>query len=84
MMHKNSTLHRVSLIVLVLGGLNWLIIGLFGWGIENLLGGSGSALARVLFILFGLAAVYEIFAHKHTCKTCDVKSSTPVSTPEGS
>lgn len=86
MMQKDSMLHSVSLILLILGGLNWLLIGLFDWGVESLLGGADSLLARALFILIGLAAVYEITSHKHRCKTCSVKDSAPapMSTPEGS
>lgn len=63
-------LHIVSFILLVIGGLNWLLVGLFQWEIGALLGGSSSWASRIVYLLVGLAAVYELFSHKKNCKTC--------------
>jgi len=64
-------LHMAAWILLIVGGLNWLLTafdyGLGGWGLP-------SSLVRLVYILVGLSALYEIFAHKKNCKECDTKS----------
>ena len=52
---------RISLILVIVGALNWLLVGLFqfdfvGW----LLGGSASIWSRIVFTLVGVAAVCGI------------------------
>jgi uncharacterized membrane protein YuzA (DUF378 family) len=47
-------------ILLIIGGLNWLLVGLVGWDISMLFGGMESAIARVIYILVGLAALYDL------------------------
>lgn len=63
-------LHMVSFSVLVIGGLNWLLLGLFGWEIGMLFGGSAALISRLIYILVGLAAVYEVVTHKQNCRQC--------------
>ncbi len=60
----------VAFILLVVGGLNWLLVGLFGWDIGMLFGGMGAALSRIIYVLVGLSAIYEIATHKKNCKMC--------------
>lgn len=66
-------LHSVTFILLVIGGLNWLLLGLFGWEIGSLFGGMNVAVSKVIYVLVGLSAVYEIAMHKSLCKLCSVK-----------
>ena len=63
-------LHMVAFILLLVGGLNWLLVGLIGWDIGALFGGMSSALSRIVYTLVGLAAIYEIVTHKGRCKEC--------------
>jgi len=63
-------LHMITWILLIVGGLNWLALGLFGWEIGAIFGGSSAVLSRIIYILVGASAVYEIFNHKKTCKLC--------------
>lgn len=65
-----KTLHMVAFIILVIGGLNWLLFGVFGWEIGTLLGGMSAIVPRVIYVLVGLAAIYEIATHKQNCKAC--------------
>ena len=60
----------VTWILLIVGGLNWLLFGLLGWDIGSLVGGMGSIVAKAIYVLVGLSAVYEIVAHKNNCKLC--------------
>jgi uncharacterized membrane protein YuzA (DUF378 family) len=59
-------LHKVAFILLVIGGLNWLLHA-FNWNVIDYL---GSAVATVVYVLVGLAAIYEIFTHSSKCKDC--------------
>ena len=60
----------ITFILLVIGGLNWLLLGLFGWDIGMLFGGQMAVISRAIYILVGLSAIYEIAIHKSTCKLC--------------
>ncbi|MBP9728189.1 MAG: DUF378 domain-containing protein [Candidatus Moranbacteria bacterium] len=70
------SIHKVTFVLLIVGGLNWLLVGLVGWDISRFLGGESSMLSRAVYILVGLAAVYEIVSHKEYCKACE--SKTPI------
>lgn len=54
-------LHKLSWWLLVIGGLNWLLIGVFD---ANAVAYLGSALARVVYVLVGLSALYQLFGKK--------------------
>lgn len=59
-------LHKVAFVLLIVGGLNWLLEA-FGVGIGEFL---PSALSMVIYVLVGLSAIYEIATHKKNCKDC--------------
>lgn len=46
--------------LLIIGGLNWLLVGVFGWDIGELLGGQGAWIPRIIYILVGLAALVSL------------------------
>jgi len=52
---------RIALVLAILGGLNWGIVGIFGFDIiAALFGGQASGLSRVLYTLVGIAALWCI------------------------
>lgn len=64
-------LHLVTFILLVVGGLNWLLFAVFGWELgANLLGGMNSSASMLVYILVGLSALVQLFTHKNDCKSC--------------
>ncbi len=63
-------MHIAAFILLVIGGLNWLLFGLFGTDIGAWLGGMDSMIAKVIYVLVGLAAIWEIVTHKKNCAMC--------------
>lgn len=65
-----KNLHSVTFLLLVVGGLNWLLVGLFGWDIGQWFGGQGAAVSRLIYVLVGLSALWELFKHKGGCKLC--------------
>ncbi|HBI34070.1 MAG TPA: DUF378 domain-containing protein [Candidatus Moranbacteria bacterium] len=65
-----KSLHMVTFILLVVGGLNWLLLGLFGWEIGMLFGGQMALVSKTIYILVGVSAINEIIIHKGICKMC--------------
>lgn len=63
-------LHMVAFILLIVGGLNWLLVGLFAWDVGVLFGGQMAVISRIIYVLVGLAALVEVFSHKSSCKAC--------------
>ena len=57
----------IAWILVIIGGLNWLVVGLTGHDVVMYL---GMSVAKVVYILVGLAAIYELFTHKSNCKMC--------------
>ena len=50
---------RVSLILVILGALNWASIGIFGFDtISYIFGGVGTTLSRIVFSIIGLAGLW--------------------------
>lgn len=63
--------HKIAFILLIIGGLNWLLQGVFNKDLFVLLGMSMTGwVARIVYILVGLSAVSESLAHKKLCKMC--------------
>jgi uncharacterized protein len=69
-----KTVHVIAWILLVIGGLNWLLIGL---GVGDVVAYLGESIARIVYILVGISAIVSLFTHKKDCKACDVRSSQP-------
>lgn len=68
-----KTWHYVGYILVIVGALNWGLIGLFNFNLVNLVFGSVPWLERLLYILIGIFAVYDLVTHKGTCKYCGKK-----------
>ncbi|MFH1968534.1 MAG: DUF378 domain-containing protein [bacterium] len=55
---KLNTVDIIALILVVVGGLNWGLIGLADIDLVAALFGAMSVLSRIVYVLVGLAAVY--------------------------
>lgn len=54
-------LDRVALILNIIGGINWGLIGLFKFDLVAwIFGGQDAVLARIIYALVGLSAIYCI------------------------
>ena len=53
-------LHLVTLILLIVGGLNWGLVGLSNFDLVATLFGAGSILARIVYMLVGLSALWQL------------------------
>jgi len=50
----------LALVLLIVGALNWGLVGLFQFDLVAAIFGQMTALSRIVYIVVGLAAVYEI------------------------
>ncbi len=66
---NNKTVHMISFILLIVGGLNWLLTA-FGWNVVEMVLGSWPMLVKVVYVLVGLSALYELMTHKAHCTVC--------------
>lgn len=58
MLKKMCGVHKVASCLLVIGGLNWLLVGLLGKDLFVLLGlGMGHIVAKIVYVLVGVSAV---------------------------
>jgi uncharacterized membrane protein YuzA (DUF378 family) len=58
---KLSVIDWIALILVIVGGLNWALVGLFGYDLVASLLGVASTLSRIVYDLVGLSAIYLIF-----------------------
>jgi len=57
-----KSLKMLSYWLLVIGGLNWGLVGLFNINLVTMLFGSWPMLVTLVYVLVGLSAVYMLFA----------------------
>ena len=56
-----QTLYKICLVLLIIGGLNWGLVGLFSFNLVGwLFGGVASVLSRIIFVIVGVAAICAI------------------------
>ena len=53
-------LNVATLVLVIVGGLNWGLVGLFSFDLVAALFGNGSVLARLVYILVGFSAAWQI------------------------
>lgn len=70
-----KALHLIAFILLVVGGLNWGLVGLFDWNLVEAIFGSVDWLERLVYILVGLSALYLLVTHRADCRTCAGESN---------
>lgn len=53
-------LHMIAWVLVIIGGLNWLLVA-FNWNLVDTIFGAGSTLSMIVYVLVGLAALWELF-----------------------
>ncbi|WP_166211087.1 DUF378 domain-containing protein [Cognatiluteimonas telluris] len=55
-------LNLVTLLLLIVGGLNWALVGAFQFDlVAALFGGQDALLSRVVYVVVGLSALWQLF-----------------------
>ncbi len=72
--------HGLSLVLLLVGGLTWGLVGLGAlvgsdWNVVRMIFGSWPQLESLVYVLVGLAALYELATHRKNCKACGMGGS---------
>lgn len=68
-MGKLSWLDWLCYILVIIGGLNWLLVGAFNFDLVKAVFGDMTLIARIVYILVGVAALYIlIFLLPKACK----------------
>ena len=55
-----STGGIIAMVLLIVGGLNWALVGLFDIDLVALIFGAMTVPTRIIYVLVGLAAVYAL------------------------
>lgn len=55
----------IAAILLIVGGLNWGLVGLFSFDLVATIFGNMSLISRIVYILVGVAALYQAFLWKN-------------------
>lgn len=54
-------MNNTALIITIIGAINWLLIGLFGFDlVGTLFGGQLSLISRIIFVIVGIAGLWSI------------------------
>ncbi len=48
----------IALVLVIVGGLNWALVGLFGFDLVAFIFGDMSVLSRIVYTLVGISAIY--------------------------
>ena len=65
-----KAVHVLSFILVIIGGLNWGLMGLFNFNLVNAVLGSVGGLEKLVYVLVGVGAVILMLSHKNDCKAC--------------
>jgi len=50
----------ISMILLVIGGINWGLVGFFNWNLVDAIFCQDSAVSRIIYAIVGIAALWVI------------------------
>ena len=63
-MGKMSALDWIAFILVVIGGLNWGLVGILNFDIVATIFGDMSVISRIIYALVGISAIYAIITIK--------------------
>ena len=55
-----KALNGIALTLVIIGALNWLLVGLFEFNLVDAIFGSLSILTRIIYIIVGIAGLWSI------------------------
>jgi len=61
MAKKNDVVGQVAVWLVIIGAVNWGLVGALGLDLVNLIFGSIAILARLVYVLVGLAGLYQAY-----------------------
>jgi uncharacterized protein len=73
-----KVLHAIAFILVVVGALNWGLVGAADVNVVNMLLGTLPVVEKVVYVLVGLSGILLVVTHRKDCKHCE---SAPVAAP---
>ena len=58
---KMAALITIALILVIIGAINWGLVGLFNFNLVSAIFGEKSAVAKIIYVLVGIAGIYSIW-----------------------
>lgn len=58
----------IALLLVIIGGLNWGLVGFFGFNLVEAIFGNMTTVIRVIYAVVGLASVYILFICAKLCR----------------
>lgn len=55
-----QTLQKVALVFVIIGALNWGLIGLFDFNLVETLFGTDNVITRIVYVLVGISGIIDI------------------------
>ena len=55
-----NTIYKVALAMVIIGAINWLLIGLFNFDLVATIFGAMSVMSRIIYVLVGIAGLISI------------------------
>ena len=55
-----GALNKITLLLLIIGGLNWGLVGLFDFDLVAAIFGEMSVISRIVYVLVGISALAQI------------------------
>ena len=70
-----KALNFITLLLLVVGGINWGLVGLLQFDlVAAFFGGQDAALARIIYILVGASALWQFYPLSRALQTSEVRA----------
>ncbi|MDI6717812.1 MAG: DUF378 domain-containing protein [Patescibacteria group bacterium] len=68
-MIKNlSAIDWIAIILMIVGGLNWGLVGLLNFDLVATIFGVMSTISRIIYVLVGLSAIYMLFTSSNLAR----------------
>jgi uncharacterized protein len=55
-----KALNLTTLLLVIVGAINWLLVGLFDWNLVAAIFGADSALTNLIYIVVGVSGLYQL------------------------
>ncbi|PIR42714.1 DUF378 domain-containing protein [candidate division WWE3 bacterium CG_4_9_14_0_2_um_filter_35_11] len=68
-------IHMLTFTMVIVGALNWGLVGALNINLVNMLFGGFASLETVIYLLVGVSAIAEVIMHANCCKWCALESS---------
>ena len=65
-----KNLHMLSFALVVVGAINWGLVGLMDVNLVTMLFGNSPMLVQAVYVAVGVAGLFLVFSHSKDCKVC--------------